>query len=259
MIVLRPDMPSSLEAQLLEACSSGPGQPRRTLLVLVQGAPPDEPLEPLATLSEVLAGVESTLQLVMTRGWLPESWPTVCSEALENSGLAPTPDQRRRALTQRVEDGRLEVLFLERGRIVGSALTLVAPRRRGPITLNVKLATMELLQAARDALVWERRVMEQLVRDAREALGIPAGTSSTVAAVRARRGEGVSSPTPAEDLGQRLRQATPPPKPPPKPPAPEDRHAVTGGRCATCGRMGSALSEPCGRPELGRFGLIELD
>lgn len=256
MIVLRPDMPSSLEAQLLEACSSGPGRPRRTLLVLVQGASPVEQLEPLATLSEVLAGVETTLQLVMTRGWPPESWQTVCNEALENAGLAPTPDQRRRALTQRVEDGRLEVLFVERGRIVGSALTLVAPRRSGPITLNAKLAAMELLQAARDALVWERRVMEQLVRDAREALGIPAGTSSTVAAVRARRGEVVSAPAPVEDIGLRLRQAAPPP---PKPPAPEDRHAVIGGRCATCGRSGSALSEPCGRPELGRFGLIELD
>lgn len=258
MIVLRPDGPSHLEKQVADACASGPGRPQRTLLVLVQGTHPAEILEPLATLSEALAGVESTLQLVVTQGWSPAGWEGECHDALDP--LAPSPDQRRRALTQRAHDGRLEVLFVERGRIVGSALSLVAPRRDGPVTLNVKLAAMELLQSARDALVWEPRVMEQLVRDAREALGIPAGRMSTVAAVRALRGPLSETPSrKAEDIGQQLRQAMKPAPKPVAPPAPEERHAVTQGRCTTCGRTGASLSEPCGRPELGRFGLIELD
>lgn len=36
-------------------------------------------------------------------------------------------------------------------------------------------------------------------------------------------------------------------------------HAVVDGSCSICQRSGAALAEPCGRPELGLLGMIELE
>ena len=241
------------------------------MLVLAQGVSHADVLEPFATVAEVFAGVENELQLVATDGWPSAAWPDACDRALDD--LGPTPNQRRRARTQHVADGRLDVLFIERGRIVGSALTLVALRRAGGIVaLNTKMAAMELLQAARDALVWDSRSTQRLVKDAREALGIPAGPRTTIASVRLQRGDAPpDAPRVVEDVGESIRRAatgrptSPAPRPAarapaaPVPPRPEDRHHIVAGTCSTCGRKGLQLNQPCGRPELGRFGLIELD
>lgn len=258
MNILRQDAPVSLDHQLKRACADS-----RAVLVLAHGATGSETLEPFATLADVLEGLDKELALVLADGWTTLEWARQCDGALDQ--LAPTPDQRRRALTQQVADGRVEVLFIERGRIVGSALTLVAQRRReGPIALNTKVAAMELLQAARDALQWEPRGMQRLVKDAREALGIPAGPMTTIAAVREQRGDQPSAVSrPVQDIGESIRRATQkkttPAPAPPAPPKPHERHSIVGATCTACGRSGAALNAPCGRPDLGRFGVIELD
>lgn len=242
----------------------------RVLLVLAQGSTAIERLEPFATLVEVLQGAEELLPVVATEGWPATSWEYACKSLLDTVGA--TPEQGRRALEQRVDDGRLEVLFLERGRVVGGALTLVAHRRPdGLVPLNTKIAVLELLQAARDALTLSSRTMGALVRDAREALGVPAGAMTTVAEVRRHRPADPLRPRDTQDIGQTIAQAsrvrgsvgsrpisTPAPKPP-QPPSPEERHRVVQGTCSLCGRTGRALEGPCGRPELGRFGMLELD
>lgn len=255
MIILRQDASLSLEAQLSEACGN-----TRSVLVLAHGTTEARTLEPFATVADIFQGLENELALVMTDGWTHAEWKRQCEPALEP--FSPTSDQLKRALTQQAAEGRVEVLFVERGRIVGSALTLVAPRRSdGPLALNTKVAAMELLQAARDALQWNLRGMQRLVRDAREALGIPAGATTTIAAVREQRGEKNTEPArPPLAIGESIRRAAQAkPAPPPAKPKPHERHSVVGATCTTCGRSGAELDAPCGRPELGRFGVIELD
>ena len=280
MEILRPDGRRRLDEMLVEALKNADGVERRYLLVLCAGAVAPERLEPFATLSRVLQDtVDRELKLVVTDGWPERSWTTAVANALEAADvdgtfeLAPTLDQRRRALVQRVGDGRLEVLFLERGRVRGSALTLVAAQREDgrPLPLNVKMAALELLQAARDALVWRPRPMQEIVRDAREALGIPAGPVTSIAAVRRARGEIVAGADARAVTIDRVaellassppslpeRASRPPPAAPKKAPV-EERHALEGGRCARCGKSGAKLEESCGKSELGRMGFIELD
>ncbi len=268
------------------------GVRRRYLLVLCAGRVEPERLEPFATLAAVLQGtVDDELRIVLTDGWPEAFWTTEVAGALDAADvtgdfeLAPTFDQRRRALAQRVGDGALEVLFIERGRVQGSALTVVARRTEEgrPLPLNVKTAALSLMQAARDALVWRPRAMEELVRDLREALGLPAGPMVTLAEVRrehqsaeedreaARSGHApepeVAWPPRAPPSGtppvvrQPIRQAGPPPAtrtPLARPPAAE-RHVLEEGRCTRCGKSGARLEEPCGAAELGRMGFLELD
>lgn len=311
MYVLRPDGSRRLEDQLVQTCTG-----RRCVVLLAPGPVRPEALEPFALLDRILGDTTDTeLRLVATDGWPEPFWETECGAAIEASNyegtidLRPSADQRRRALTQRVEDGRLEVLLLDRGRIAGSTLTLVARTAEdAPIPLNAKLAALELLESARDALQSDPRIMQQLLRDAREALGVPAGRVTSIAQVRGLgAGSGVrvgidaigdglraaaarptadlpdvppSRPQPTSSIrparrgpGVTVTEAAPrttPPAPTPSPaarPAPvsgakmraEDRHSLDAGRCTQCNKTGAALDGPCGKPELGRFGLIELD
>lgn len=41
--------------------------------------------------------------------------------------------------------------------------------------------------------------------------------------------------------------------------APHKSHAMEGRACRVCKKSGADLKKPCGRPELGRMGMIELD
>lgn len=312
MHILRPDGRLRLDEQLVNALSNGDGVERRYLVVLCGGDVDPERLEPFATLAQVLRDtVDRELRVVVTDGWPERFWTTEVAGALDATDLdgtfelSPTLDQRRRALEQRVADGRLEVLFVERGRVRGSALTGVAPQRDDgrPLPLNAKLAMMDLLQAARDALVWRPRPLQDLVRDAREALGLPAGSVTSIAAVRRARGEvvageegaisvdrvgealreamarpgpgvsvvtvpAVAAPAPVRQGGSSMarpagspavRPGAPGAGPTPKRPPAEDRHALEQGKCLRCGKSGQRLDEPCGRTDLGRVGLLELD
>jgi hypothetical protein len=193
MYILRPNGRRRLDEQILEVCGNHDGIERRYALVLCAGAVDPENLEPFATLDRILQNtVDRELRLVVTDQWPERFWTTEVAGALDVADLEgtfelnPTLDQRRRALQQRVGDGRLEVLFIERGQVRGSALTIVAPTRGDgrPLPLNTKVAALDLLQAARDSLPWRPRPLEQLVRDAREALGIPAGAVTSIATIR---------------------------------------------------------------------------
>jgi hypothetical protein len=308
MYILRPNGRRRLDEQILEVCGNHDGIERRYALVLCAGTVDPENLEPFATLDRILQNtVDRELRLVVTDQWPERFWTTEVAGALDVADLEgtfelnPTLDQRRRALQQRVGDGRLEVLFIERGQVRGSALTIVAPTRSDgrPLPLNTKVAALDLLQAVRDSLPWRPRPLEQLVRDAREALGIPAGAVTSIATIRRGRGELVSDTEHAvavEHLGDLLRQASAPgvsvgpvvprgapivpiasnsranvtntqapARPAPSPPpaatkAPvEERHALEQGRCVRCGKSGRQLEETCGKSELGRMGFIELD
>lgn len=233
-------------------CRETPGP---LALVLLPGVVP-EGLQPFTLLSEV---VDEGFALRITDGWPSVSWRGECERLFSERLLSFSIDQLRRTREQRLEDGRLEVLFVERGRLLGSALTLVAtpPLDGRPPPLNARIAAMDLLVAARDCgLVG----MDSLVREAREALGLPAGPLSTVSQVRRER---AASPTPKQRGGEVIIPTTvpaaPPVRPPPRPARPEDRHAIESGRCLRCGRAGASLEEACGQPSLGRMGMIELD
>lgn len=201
-------------------------------------------LEPFAMLDAILGdSLDAELRLVVCAGWR--------ELRLEGIQAARSP-----------ADGSLEVLFVAQGAVCGSALVRVAERHADgrPIALNVKVAALELLQAARDAFLW--RPMEQVVRDAREALGLPAGPVTTLAAVRAARAPtGVSGAVTIDRLPELMRGPVRPaeaPKPA-VPPPPAERHAIEHGRCIHCGKSDRGLLEACGRTDLGRVGLLELD
>lgn len=49
------------------------------------------------------------------------------------------------------------------------------------------------------------------------------------------------------------------PRAPVRPAGPHGSHALDGARCRYCGGSGTVLLNPCGRSELGRIGMIELD
>lgn len=301
MRILRPNGRRRLDEQVLEAALDDNFSPRLVLL-LCQGDVHPETLEPFALLDAVVGDAfDRDLRLAVTDGWPDRFWEVECGQALDASDpdrdldLAFTADQRRRALTQQVSDGQVEVLFVERGRVVGSALTVVARRADDarPLPLNAKVKVMDLLVAARDAFSANPRPIARLVQDAREALGIPAGAVTSVAAVRRARGEDApaeraisidrmssmlaelaaggppaTAPSPGVSVqgagrtATPVRNAPPPPPAPPRPlapPKPEERHALVDGRCTHCGRSGRELEKACGRPDLGRIGLLELD
>jgi hypothetical protein len=239
----------------------------RGIVLACAGACDPATLEPLATLDRVLGpALDDELRVVACDGFAHvDPGPA--------AGWSAAVDPARIA-RQAVDDGRLEILFMEHGVVVGAALTLVA--RRGPegrpLPLNVKFAVMELLQAARDAM--PGREMSRLVQDAREALGIPAGSVTSISQVRRQRGEAPAQGVVSVDrVAEALRAAsTTPPRPttsptvsppslaaPARRAAPQDRHALEAGRCVQCGRTGAALEGPCGRADLGRVGLLELE
>lgn len=231
------------------------------LLVLVAGRAEVRRFEPFRTMGPVLG---EDVPVLVTEGFDPRGWEQGCAPVFDSLGL--TADQRRRALTQRFEDGRVEVLFVERGRVRGSALAPVAAAREdgGHLPLNRKIAIIDLLAAARDAGLQD---FAEIVPLAREALGMPAGRLARMARPpsRVRR---IPAAAPTVDRPAVLRGGEAMPlvprsgavaQVPAKPAKPEERHAVESGRCVRCGKSGAGLEGPCGRPELGRVGVLELD
>jgi len=240
MRLVRPQAGADPVDQILRQCAGG-----RAVLVLLAPGPRADDFEPLHTLSEVLG---DELPLVAIEGFSSAEWTRIGPRLADELRL--TTDQARRAAVQTLDEHRIEVLFVEHGQVRGSALTVVDRRRSDgmPLSLNVKVAAMDILAAGRDCGL---AGLAELCVHAREALGIPAGP---VGRLRRTHTPGVT-PAPARPAAVPL----PKPAPPPKKETPAERHSLDGGRCTRCGRSGPDLEGPCGRPDLGRMGVIELD
>lgn len=157
MLVLRPE-DSRLATALQRACDTATPSAASipVALVLCAGVVEPERLEPFATLSTLIEGeadcAEPALRLVVCDAWPFDEWSRQLDEALIETRLRLSRDQRRRALHQGAADGSLEVLFVDRGAVRGSALTLVSARQPGaPLPLESQAAALQLLEAARDA------------------------------------------------------------------------------------------------------------